>query len=129
MRFVQETFKLGKWKLLTRRVKGRKEKKKMVSISHRQRFCELERKQRRPTWLEVSALISKLRVCVQSHKEIRKTLPKSTETQSMTMQAHIRLVPTYQQEEWTAERLTIHRGKVTLGNHIHRISSLNISDH
>lgn len=34
MRFVQETFKLGKWKLLTQRVKRRKEKKKMVSISH-----------------------------------------------------------------------------------------------
>lgn len=69
-----------------------------------QRFWELEHKHRRPTWLEVSALISKLRVSMQSHKETRKTLPKSTETQSMTMQAHTRLVPTYQQEEWTAER-------------------------
>ena len=48
---------------------------------------------------------------MQSHKKTRKTLPKSTETQSMTMQAHTRLVPTYQQEEWTAERLTIHHGK------------------
>ena len=78
MRFVQETFKLGKCKLLTQRLKGRKEKNKMVSISHRQRFCELEHKQRRPARLEASALISKLCVRVQSHKQAWKPLPEST---------------------------------------------------
>lgn len=78
MRFVQETFKLAKCKLLTQGLKGRKEKNKTVSISHRQRFCELERKQRRPARLEASALISKLRVCVQSHKQASKPLPEST---------------------------------------------------
>lgn len=78
MRFVQETFKLGKCKLLTQRLKGRKEKNKTVSISHRQRFCELERKHQRPTRLETSALISKLRVCMQSHKQAWKPLAEST---------------------------------------------------
>ena len=67
-----------KWKFLNQRLKRGKEWNKMVSISHMQCFCEHICKHQRPTWLEVSAFISELCTCMQSHKETWKPLSKST---------------------------------------------------